>query len=45
MGACLARAGDSVTLIVRPESLAQYPRQLHLESPFGNFNVDISTCR
>ena len=44
MGACLARSGDSVTLIVRRESLAQYPRQLHLESPFGNFDVDISTA-
>jgi 2-dehydropantoate 2-reductase len=44
MGACLARSGDSVTLIVRRESLARYPRQLHLESPFGNFDVDISTA-
>ena len=43
VGACLARSGDSVTLIVRRESLAEYPRQLCLESPFGNFTVDVST--
>jgi len=42
MAACLVRSGDSVTLIVRPESLAQYPRQLRLDSPFGNFVVDVS---
>jgi len=44
MGACLARSGDSVTLIVRRESLAQYPRQLRLESPFHNFTVDVVTA-
>lgn len=42
MGACLARSGDSVTLIVRRELLAQYPHQLRLESPFGNIDADIS---
>lgn len=42
MGACLARGGASVTMVVRPESLDQYPRELHLESGFGNFNVPIS---
>ena len=41
IGACLAHAGDSVTLVVRREALAQYPRQLSLESPFGNFTVDV----
>jgi 2-dehydropantoate 2-reductase len=44
MGACLAHAGDSVTLVVRRETLAQYPRQLHLESPFGNFTVNVSVA-
>ena len=38
MGACLAKCGASVTLVVRPESLDRYPEQLHLESPFGNFS-------
>ena len=42
MGACLARAGDLVTMVVRRESLAQYPKQLRLESAFGNFTVDVS---
>ena len=42
MGACLARSGDAVTLLVRPESLATYPDHLQLESPFGNFSVAVS---
>ena len=42
VGACLARCGASVTVVVRPESLAQYPEQLHLESAFGNFGVAVS---
>jgi 2-dehydropantoate 2-reductase len=41
IGACLAHAGNSVTLVVRPDSLGNYPKQLQLESPFGNFSVDI----
>jgi 2-dehydropantoate 2-reductase len=41
IGACLAHAGDSVTLVVRPEALANYPKQLHLESAFGTFTVDV----
>jgi 2-dehydropantoate 2-reductase len=44
IGACLAHAGDSVTLIVRRETLAQYPRQLQLESPFGNLTVNVSVA-
>jgi 2-dehydropantoate 2-reductase len=48
IGACLAHAGASVTLIVRPEALANYlvnyPRQLHLESPFGNFTVEVAVA-
>jgi 2-dehydropantoate 2-reductase len=42
IGACLAHSGDSVTLIVRPETVANYPKQLRLESPFGNFSVDVA---
>jgi 2-dehydropantoate 2-reductase len=42
IGACLAHSGASVTMVVRPESLAQYPAQLQLESPFGNFTVPVS---
>ena len=44
IGASLARIGDSVTVILRPESLAAYPRQIRLESPFGNYDIDISTA-
>ena len=42
IGACLARSGASVTVVVRPESLAQFPESLHLESAFGNFSVPVS---
>lgn len=41
VGACLAKTGAPVTLVVRQESLASYPHQLQLESPFGNFMVPI----
>jgi 2-dehydropantoate 2-reductase len=44
IGASLAKAGDSVTLVVRREALGQYPKQLHLESPFGNFTVNVSVA-
>lgn len=42
MAACLAHAGDSVTLVVRPATLEQYPRQLQFESPLGNFTVEVA---
>src|SRR5215469_133498 len=42
MGASLVQAGASVTLVVRPEALAQYPDRIHLESPFGNISAPIS---
>lgn len=42
IGACLAHAEASVTMVVRREALAQYPRQLVLESAFGNFTEDVS---
>ena len=44
VGACLAHAGASVTLVVRRESLSRYPKQLSLESPFGNFQVDVAVA-
>ena len=44
IGACLARAGASVTLVVRPETVEKYPKQLRLESPFGNFTVDVAVA-
>jgi 2-dehydropantoate 2-reductase len=42
IGACLTQVGDSVTLVVRRESLATYPEQLKLESPFGNISVPVA---
>jgi 2-dehydropantoate 2-reductase len=44
IGACLAHAGASVTLVVRRETIPQYPNQLRLESPFGNFTVDVAVA-
>ena len=41
IGACLAKSGASVTLVVRSETLSSFPKQLHLESPFGNFAVPV----
>jgi len=41
LGACLARTGASVTMVVRAEKLAQYPAEIQLESPFGNFRVPV----
>src|SRR5437764_1040656 len=42
IGACLAHAGSPVTLVVRPETVQQHPKKLRLESPYGNFDVDVA---
>ena len=42
IGACLAKSGALVTMVLRPESLAHCPAQLQLESPFGNFSVPVA---
>lgn len=42
VGTLLAHLGDSVTVIVKPESYGTYPPQLHLESSFGNFTAQVS---
>ena len=41
VGAALAKSGDSVTVVVRPEVLKDYPAELSLESPFGSFSVPV----
>jgi 2-dehydropantoate 2-reductase len=41
IGALLARAGDDVTIVLRPETSAKYPACLSLESPFGSFTVPV----
>src|SRR5947209_1115180 len=42
IGACLAHGGAPVTMIVRHDSVAEYPEQLQIESAFGNFRVLVS---
>jgi 2-dehydropantoate 2-reductase len=41
VGAALAKSGDSVTVVLRPEALINYPTELSLESPFGSFSVAV----
>jgi 2-dehydropantoate 2-reductase len=41
IGACLANAGDRVTMVVRPAALPGFPDHLHLESTFGTFDVPV----
>ena len=43
LAACLDRDGASVTLVVKAESLGKYPKQLQLESAFGNLTVPVSS--
>ena len=42
IGASLARLGDSVTAVVKRQSLASYPEQLKLESPFGSIQAPVA---
>ena len=42
IGAVLAQAGESVTLIVRPGTDTLYPRELSLDSRFGTFAAPVS---
>jgi 2-dehydropantoate 2-reductase len=41
IGVALAKSGESVTLVLRPETLKDYPAQLSLESPLGSFSVPV----
>ncbi len=41
IGVALANSGESVTLILRPEALKNYPAELSLESPLGSFSVPV----
>ncbi len=41
IGVALAKSGESVTLILRPEALKAYPADLSLESPLGSFRVPV----
>ena len=41
IGVALAKSGEQVTLVLRPEALKNYPPELSLESPLGSFRVPI----
>jgi 2-dehydropantoate 2-reductase len=41
IGAVLAKSGEEVTLVVRPDALKNYPLELSLESPLGSFSVPV----
>ncbi len=42
IGACLADAGDTVTMVVRPGALEAYPAHIRLESPLlGTFSAPV----
>jgi len=41
IGVALAQSGESVTLVLRPEALKDYPAELSLESPLGSFSVPV----
>ena len=41
IGVALAKSGESVTLVLRPEALKNYPAELSLESPLGSFSVAV----
>jgi 2-dehydropantoate 2-reductase len=41
IGAVLAKSGDSVTMVLRPAALKDYPTELSLESPLGSFSVPV----
>ena len=41
IGACLAASGEAVIMVGRPETMANYPSELQLESPFGNLRVPV----
>lgn len=41
IGVALAKSGESVTLVLRPETLKGYPAELSLESPLGSFSVPV----
>ncbi len=41
IGAVLGKAGANITLVVRPGSAQEYPRELSLESPLGNVRIPV----
>jgi len=41
IGGVLAKSGDEVMMVVRPEKLSDYPAELSVESPLGSFTVPV----
>ena len=41
IGVALAKSGESVTLVLRPEAMKGYPAELSLESSLGSFSVPV----
>lgn len=41
IGVALAKLRESVTVVLRPETLKDYPAELTLESPLGSFSVPV----
>lgn len=45
VGTCLAHLGEPVTFVVKPESYATYPEQVHLESTFASISASIARAK
>lgn len=41
IGVALAKSGEEVTLILRPEALGEYPSEISLEGPLGSFQAEV----
>jgi 2-dehydropantoate 2-reductase len=41
IGAILAKAGDEVILVLRPETLQNYPAEISVQSPLGSISVAV----
>ncbi len=44
IGTCLAHAGAPVTMIVRREKIAQYPKTITLDSTLGKFEANVAVA-
>jgi 2-dehydropantoate 2-reductase len=44
VGVVLGAAGEAVTMIVRPGTASAYPKEMTLESPFGNLRAAVSVA-
>jgi 2-dehydropantoate 2-reductase len=42
MAACLSHIGETVTLVVRPNTLAEHPPVIELKSTFGTFAAEVA---